>query len=279
MHCQRGDLLDGLDKLAEAKESYDNCRQIAQNAGDDEVASYAFGQATYTQMQLIGEEGDADLESLRAVYNEALTDPLAPDWLYCERGELSLGYADNEAALPDFEHCLATTDDDYWPERSEAVINMLKGQAALEDEDYLAAVGFLQRWAELDPEGPWAFCSLGYAYTGREAYAEAQDAFSRCIEIAGAYDDPELQHEAESGRFYALGQEAWSRGQVDEAAEAFRQAIELSPDNAWLYCSLGEAYWELDELDDARDNFQECLNLADDEDLFNWARSALDELN
>ncbi len=279
LHCEYAQLLTDLSDFETAIESYDACRQIAENAGDEQTASYAFGSSAIAQMRLVEEDGDADLETLRDVYDEALADPLAPAWLHCERGELSLGYADNQAALEDFTVCRESVEDDYWSIRSEAVINMIQGQDALENEDYPVAVEYLERWAELEPEGPWAFCSLGYAYTGLSSFEQAQQAFGQCFEIAGSYDDTDLQQQAESGMFYARANAAVLDNAWDEAVDAYSRAIELSPDASWLHCERGQAFWSLDLLEEARSDFEMCLAMSDgDEDLMEWATSALDEL-
>jgi len=279
LHCQHAELLDNLGEFDAAIESYDACRQIAENAGDEETASYAVGSSAITQMRQLADEEDADLETLRAVYDETLTDPLAPDWLICERGELSLGYGDNETALADFERCLNSVEDDYWRARSEAVINMILGQQALFNEDYPAAVAHLERWTVLDPDGSWAFCSLGDAYVGLKAFPDAHGAFDQCFEVAKRNDDPDMQKQAESGHLYASAEEAWRNGALEEAVDGFTQAIELTPDSAWLYCSRGEISRKLEWLDDARANFQECLDRAEgDPNLTEWAMLALDEL-
>lgn len=279
LHCQHGNLYENIGDFVTALDSYETCRQIAENGGDTETASHAFGSAALAQMRLVAEDGNADLDTLRGIYDDALSDPLAPSWLYCERGELSLGFADDQAALEDFSICNESVEDNYWTFRSEAVINMIKGQEALENEAYPLAVEYLERWAELDPEGPWAFCSLGYAQTGLQAYGQAREAFDRCYELAGVYDDNDMQDLAESGIFYANANEAVHNDELDEALESYSQAIEIAPDTPWLYCERGEVFGTLDQLDEARDDFQMCLEMSDgDESLMEWANSALGEL-
>lgn len=279
LHCRRGELLENMDAVADAEESYATCLQIAEAAGDQGTVSHAFGSLTLAQVRQLIEE-EADLESIRAILDDALADPAAPGWLICERGELNLGYADNESALADFEKCRQNVgDDDYWGFRSEAVINMIQGQDALDAEDYPTAVEHLERWAELDPEGPWAFCSLGYAYTGLEAFDQAHEAFTRCAEVAGVNDDPDLQKEAESGNFYVSAAEAKLNEAWAESLDAFTLAIELTPDTPWLYCERGEVFWSLNRLDEARADFELCLEMGEgNESLTDWAREALDEL-
>ena len=279
LHCERAQLLQDLSDFAAAIDSYDACQQIAENAGDDQTASYAFGSSAIAQMRQVQEDGDADLETLRAVYDDALADPIAPAWLYCERGELSLGYADDQAALEDFTICRESVDDDYWPIRSEAVINMIQGQDALRNDDYSIAVEHLERWAELDPEGPWAFCSLGYAYTGLSSFEQAEQAFNHCFEIANANDDTDVQNWAESGIFSARAKAAIRNNAWDEAVDAYSRAIELAPDDPWLRCERGEVFRSLDLPEEARGDFQMCLEMSDgDESLMEWANSALGEL-
>ena len=279
LHCQRGNLYEIIGDLYTAFDSYLNCQQIAENAGDLETASYAFGTATIIQIRQMEQEGDADLENLQSAFDNAISDSLAPDWLICDRGEFSLGYADMEAAFEDFTVCNDTVSDPYWSFRSEAVINMIKGQEALSNEDFPIAVEHLQRWAELDPEGPWAFCSLGYAFNGLSDYGAAHDAFGQCAEIAELNNDIELRNQAESGILFTIAQEAKINNAYEEALDAFSQAIEITPDTPWLYCERGEVNWALDKIDQARNDFGSCLDMSDgDERLSEWANSALSEL-
>lgn len=279
LYCRRAELLEYTDDLAASIDDYRTCQTIAEHAGDDSTASDAFGFGTVVQMRQLGVEG-SDLSTLRGGLDEALTQPLAPDWLYCERGELSLGYADTGAALADFERCIEQVDDDYWSVRSEAVINMIKGSEALEAEEYETAVAYLSRWAELDPAGPWAFCSLGYAYSGLQSFDEAESAFNQCAEIGRSANLPDVVDEAQSGKFYTAAQLAMDEGRFEAAVNPYLRAIELTPDYSWLYCGLGDVYWELDQLRQARTSFEMCLEKADgDQGIIDWADEALAELN
>jgi tetratricopeptide (TPR) repeat protein len=278
LYCVRGNIYNNMTAVEEAEEDLTACRELAQDSGETELAAEAGASLAMMRLDITLEE-DPDFEEARNILDEAIAMPSAPPWLYCQRAELNLSFADNEAALTDFQLCLERFNDDYWQFRSESVINMIQGEFSLNAEDYDRAIMHFERWAALNPDDAWPSCSLGFAYSGAGDYGHAHEAFNRCAELGAKYEDSEVQRQAESGNAYVSAKEALENGRYNDAIEEFTHALELTPESPWLYCERGEAYWQVERLDDARANFQTCLDMAgDDPSLRDWAQDALDDL-
>ncbi|MCP5100839.1 MAG: protein kinase [Chloroflexi bacterium] len=278
LYCVRGNIYRDLRDFEEAEANLTACREISQEIGDEELAAEAGASVAMMKMETTLDEGP-NFEEARNILTKAIEMPAAPPWLYCERAELNLSFVDNEAALADFRECLNQFDDDYWQFRSESVTNMIEGEFALNAEDFDRAIMHFERWAELNPDDPWPFCSLGFAFTGAGDFGQAHDKFNHCNDLAEEYEDTELQKQAESGDIYVSAKEAYENGRLQEAIEHYSHAIDLTPDNAWLFCERGETHWELDNPRDAREDFETCLEMSDgDPTLREWAQDALEEL-
>jgi tetratricopeptide (TPR) repeat protein len=55
-----------------------------------------------------------------------------------------------------------------------------------------------------------------------------------------------------------------SRGRSAEAAEEFKQALRVKPDNAEVRCNLGTAYNSMKQYDDAIEQFRQALQIKPD---------------
>ncbi len=275
LYCQRGyawrDLTDFEDSLADFAE----CRRLAQEQQRPDLQSEAAGESVMTQVAQAMTETDDTAVALD-IFNAALQEPDMPPWLICERGEYNAWY-NNPDAIADFEICRDKNQgDDYWPWRADSVINMLSGYDALDQEDYPRAVEHFSRWAELNPDDPWAFCALGAAHAALDEFQPALDNYTQCRDRAG--DDDDLQLSAESGAWYAQGRMADSDGMIEQAVEFYSQAIELTPDeNGWLFCERGQSYQDLGRLDEARSDYESCSE-SDDPGTRDWAEELLHSL-
>jgi tetratricopeptide (TPR) repeat protein len=211
------------------------------------------------------------------VLDEALQDPVMPGWLYCERAELKLQIGDRPGAVLDFTTCQSHDDiGEYWQLRSRTAVMEMEGMAAMEGGNMQLAVERFTAWSELEPEAPWPHCYLGEAYGELEETLQAIAAFERCASIS---DDPEARRWAGTSlatleAYQAIDVEDW-----DRALRAFNEAMELSPDGAWLYCERSEAFRQLGAIDEARSDIQMCLELSgEDADVRSWAEGLLEEL-
>ena len=276
LHCEYGYAWRDIDDNQTAVESFEECRRLAQEQQEPELQSEALGQVAFTQAALVLMETD-DPGAALGIFDEAMMEPNAPPWLICERGEYNLWY-DNEAAVADFKACKTeNSGDDYWPWRSESVINMILGYDALDHEDYYQAIEHFSVWAEMVPDAPWALCALGDAHAGAGEFQPALEFYTQCGEMAG--DDEDLQNSAQSGGFYAKGRLALFDGDLDMAVENYSQALDYSPDDGSLFCERGVLHRELGDIDAARDDYETCLEISgDDPDTRQWAEELLRDL-
>lgn len=279
LYCQRGYTQNDMEDFPAAAESFKQCRVMAQEQQIPDLQAEALGQGTLTRVEMVMRETDDPQKALNII-DEALQQPDAPPWLICERGEFNTWY-DNKAAVADFEACKdQNPDDEYWPWRAESVINMIHGYTALDEEDYGAALEHFSNWADLAPDEYWAHCALGNAHTGLNEYPPALDQYVLCEQLAQSQDDGDAVREAQSGQLYVQARLAIEDGNVEQALQNYNQVVELTPDNAYLYCERGELHQELGHIDEARNDYVTCLEMyGDDPDGRSWAEDLLRSLD
>ncbi|MCB9421694.1 MAG: tetratricopeptide repeat protein [Ardenticatenaceae bacterium] len=278
LYCQRGYTQRDMENYPAAAESFEQCRVMAKEQQIHDLQAEALGQSTLTQVEIVLRQTD-DIQKALSIVDDALQKPDAPPWLICERGELNTWY-DNEAAVADFKACKnQNPDDDYWPWRAESVINMILGYMALDEEDYRAALEHFSNWTDIAPDEYWAHCALGDTYAGLNEYAPALDQYVLCQQLAQAHDDESAAREAQSGQSYVQARMAIDDGNVEQALENYNRTVDLTPDNASLYCERGELHQELGHIDEARNDFVTCLEMSgDDPDGRAWAEDLLRSL-
>jgi tetratricopeptide (TPR) repeat protein len=141
------------------------------------------------------------------------------------------------------------------------------GRASLAKQDYATAVQHLEAALRLNPAAVVIHYPLAMAYRGLGDLEKAQSNLDRTKRRAGpgaalTVPDPlmaEVRTVLRSPEVYGeLGQQASARGDWPEAARHFRNAIDLSPDDADLHLNLavtlnrmGEARAALAELEAA----------------------------
>jgi tetratricopeptide (TPR) repeat protein len=276
LRCQRGYVFRDMEEFEEAVDAFEECLILAEEQQLTHTQSDAIGEMALTEANLVMEETD-DIASAIAVFDEALQNPNAPPWLICERGEYNTWH-NNQAALEDFEVCQAQNpDDDYWPWRAESVASMLRGDEAMENEDYYVAIDNYQRWADLVPDIPWPYCNIGDAHASMSEFEQAAGAYEQCLQRAG--DDPEMQNIAQGNLAYVSARMALFDGDLGAALEQITQAIEFNPDDGWLYCERGIIFNEMGAIDEARADYEMCLELLQhDPDGRAWADELLNSL-
>ncbi len=276
LYCQRGYASRDLEAFPEAVADFERCLQLAEAQGDPDLQAEALGMMAFTQATITLMETDDPRLALN-IMDEALNEPSAPDWLYCERGEFNTYLDDTPAAIADFKRCQSGEDiGEYWELRSQTAVLELEGSAALEREDYPFAIENFNAWTGLDPENPWAFCYLGEAHLGAEELEEAMAAFEHCREIN---DGEESNRWAETSMLTIQANVAETEGDMDAALGFLHQAVEIAPDEAGIYCERGRILMVLEAFDEARANYQTCLDLSEEgSDIRQWAEEMLHEL-
>ena len=118
------------------------------------------------------------------------------------------------------------------PERAKEVVNLVaKGNVALHNKDYIAAIEAFKKALEIDPEDEKAKEGLEKA---RELQVEQMQAEAKMEDIEGLPPCPDEIDEAEWKekwviRFTARGNVALMKGNYEEAISEFKKALEIDP--------------------------------------------------
>ena len=118
------------------------------------------------------------------------------------------------------------------------------------------------------PDDADTLSNLGVVLYRQLELDEAVDMFRRALKLMP--DDPEIQ--------YNLGGALFAQERVPEAIEAFEAARAKRPDLAQVHLGLGFAYKEVGDLDKAAESFRQYLELSDDAEWTEKARQELDAL-
>jgi serine/threonine protein kinase/tetratricopeptide (TPR) repeat protein len=276
LRCQRGYTMRDLEEWHQAAADFEHCWILAEEHGERELQGEGRAMLAMTQAEIAMFEEDSP-ELAFALLDEALSDPITPGWLHCERAEYLLMMEQPQAAIEGFEMCKSTDElDEYWSRRSQAAIFQIQGEMAQARDDYQGAAENFSQWVELEPEDPWAHCLLGDAYLNLEAYEQSTAAFERCRQLT---EDPEAHGWAEVGIRFVAAQVAIANEQWDEALALFDAAIEAAPDDAWLFCERASFYIFLHAADEALSDIEICRELgADDPGIIEWTEGLMVEL-
>lgn len=110
-----------------------------------------------------------------------------------------------------------------------------------------------------------ALTGICYSYYHKGEYLDAIAACKEALNHNSRYAQAHLR----------LGEAYYALDKVGPAADSFRQALALSPDNVLVHYRLGQAYMKLKRPQQAADSFREVLRLAPDSEL---ARSVTEYL-
>ncbi len=158
-----------------------------------------------------------------------------------------------------------------------------EAQAALDKNDFAAAVTSLQKFIEQKPDVAYAHFQLGYAYTGLHQTDEAQAEYLKCIALDSKMAEAHLnlgilQLEkdpaaagaslrkaveflpSQSRPRFLLGLALERSGDLPGAEESFASAIGLDPNDAESLIHLGEIELQLKKPTDAEKRFRAVLN-------------------
>ncbi len=185
-----------------------------------------------------------------------------------------------EAAETIFAELLSTNAD--WPE-----LNVMLGQAHAQQDDYDAAVRFLRRALELEPEVAEAQATLGDIYLRQGKLGDAEEALR--AELRSHPDDFRSLHtlavvldlnrktdealvvlrsllqkkpQLADGR-YLLGKILLAQGEAGRALEQLTAAAGLAPEDPNIHYQLGQAFQKLGRSEEARAEFDLFRRLKD----------------
>jgi Flp pilus assembly protein TadD len=160
-----------------------------------------------------------------------------------------------------------------------------EAQAALDKNNYEAAVAPLQKFIAQKPDVAFAHFQLAYAYTALKRADDAQAEYEKCISL-----DPKMTEAylnlgillveknpsqavsplrkavellpSQSRPRYLLGLAEQQSGDLAAAAESFEGASRLDPKDLESLIHLGEVYLKASRPSDAEKKFRAALDLA-----------------
>jgi Flp pilus assembly protein TadD len=157
-----------------------------------------------------------------------------------------------------------------------------EAQAALDKNDFEAAIAALQKFIAEKPEVAYAHFQLAYAYTGLHRDGEARTEYERCIALDPKMAEAQLNlgilllekepaaaavalrrvvelSPGQSRPRYLLGVALEHSGDLAGAAEAFDSAARLDPQDTEALIHLGGVYLQLKRPVDAEKRFRQVL--------------------
>lgn len=125
------------------------------------------------------------------------------------------------------------------------------GGAALQNQNFAAAVESFKRATELEPKSKPAWRGLGAAYLQMQKKDDAINAFNKLLEIE-PYDEY---------AYLGIGYAHIIDHDYDKAVTAFRKQVEINPLDSNAQFSLASALVQLRRWDDALPELQKCAQL------------------
>jgi tetratricopeptide (TPR) repeat protein len=141
-------------------------------------------------------------------------------------------------------------------QRNNALAHCMLSSALFEKGEYDKALAAARKAIRIDPTLPFAYRNLGHALVVKDEWDEAIDAFQGCIRFS--------KREKEWSDHNNLGTCLRSKGRLNEAALAFREAIGLNPKEAMPHYNLGVVLKALHRPDKAAVEFREALRIDKD---------------
>jgi len=126
------------------------------------------------------------------------------------------------------------------PINSQAYEYYLRGVDLYSLNDFQAAIGMLEKSAEIAPDFAPTWANLGRAYTtnaslqfgGRDQYAKAQEAYEKAVALNPHLVDPKV----------FMANLLTDTGRVEQAVPLLKAALENNPNNPEVHWELGYAY-------------------------------------
>ncbi len=166
---------------------------------------------------------------------------------YLGRGKTHAAMGEGPAAVADFDKAIQLQPN-YWRAYNEL------GTFYFTRGDYLSALPLLEKVAEFNPDSDTTFHNLGSMYYMLGRVEEASRAWSRSVELTPS---AETLSNLGSALFYS--------GDFSGAAQRYRQAIALAPDNYRYWGNLGEALRFLDDqAPERKQAFERAIALAEE---------------
>ena len=140
--------------------------------------------------------------------------------------------------------------------------------------DTQGALQSFDKAVRLDPSNPTLLNNLGQAHRAQGRLSEAEACFRKALDLKADYAEAganlgTLLHasgrmEQSAQNYLRLGLALETTGQCAQAAESYRQALTLEPENPQAHHGLGRSLERLGRLEDAIDSLNAALALKSD---------------
>jgi len=244
MYGESGMLYHAYALLDAARDCYVNAHSLAPQ---ESLWSYYLG-------RIQAERGDNEqaIESFRRVVE------LQPDYIsgLVSLGEVELDDNRLDEAEASFRRALEVDPD------SVAALYGL-GRASSSRRDYAAAVEHFETALLLEPRATVIYYPLGLAYRGLGEEEKARQSIDK-RGVAKISDPPmnRIRGLVEGWRAHLTrGSVLAGEGYYEQAAQAFRAAVQMAPEEASARANFGSALFKLGDLEGARREFEEAIRL------------------
>jgi len=115
---------------------------------------------------------------------------------------------------------------------------------------------------EQTPENPDAYYVLGQAYGSKKMYKEKNDAYNKSLELSNKYSA--AIEKDKSKHWFTIFQEGVNfinQGNMEEAADKFKIAIELVPDMIDAYKNLAYTYTQMNDNSSAIETYIKAVKI------------------
>ncbi len=127
--------------------------------------------------------------------------------------------------------------------------------AALQNDNYPAAIDLFRRVIEKEPKHKGAWNNLGRAHMSLRQFDDAAAAFRQQIEL-----NPFDEHAHNN-----LGRALREQGKLAEAEAAFKKQLEVNPLDVWANRNLGHLYRQQRRYEDAAAAFEKAISIEGDD--------------
>ncbi len=144
------------------------------------------------------------------------------------------------------------------------------GAKAYGEKSAAAALPYLERAIQVDPNFALAYLEVGSVYVSRGEMGRASEYFTKAFQLSEHVSEPEKLNIAAHYYHYVTGE-------LDKAAQVYEERIENYPRDFTAYGSLSIAYVDLGQYDKAAEMVRQYLPLTPDS-LFPYAQLAACDL-
>lgn len=151
------------------------------------------------------------------------------------------------------------------------------GSKAMQSKNFEEAIAKFQECVRLAPNQPAYWTNLGAAQQGANLLDQAVESYKKARSLTtNPKDQKDLDSYiagAQGGKAQPIVDEALKKQSANDfagAAEGYKKALEIVPNNARLHTTLAACLQQIDDFNGARASFQQALNIDKKGEKENW---------